>query len=266
MKTIIFSVRKDLKEILRGKKNVYFSLTLVAIGAMVLLTTLFFPDLIGALGEKAPDMISDSRSLDEMMRNLFPNNVKGSLGVWASDVGVFYTVVITLMTHGLVPEEIKNGRWIMPLSVGYSRKEMLLSKCIVYAASASFPVLILTNAYYMVASFLLEGEDFSHFPTIQSLSLSLAIAGIVIITVLLSTIYNHSITAVITMIGVVLVAPDVLSFFKFGKYLPTYLLTFAYTMSAEVTDLIVPIIGLVALCLILFYMSARKLMKIEVSR
>ena len=68
------------------------------------------------------------------------------------------------------------------------------------------------------------------------------------------------------MIGVVLVAPDVLSFFKFGKYLPTYLLTFAYTMSAEVTDLIVPIIGLVALCLILFYMSARKLMKIEVSR
>ena len=94
IKALLFLVRKDMKEILRGKKNLYLCLTLVTIGVMVLLTTIYFPYLVNALEEKAPDMISDSGSLNEMLRNLFPNDVKGSLGIWSSDVGVFYTIVI----------------------------------------------------------------------------------------------------------------------------------------------------------------------------
>lgn len=266
MKTIIFIARKDLKEILRGRKNIYFSLTLFALGAMVILTTLYFPLLIDSLGKKAPEMISDSKSLDEMMGNLFPNNVKGSLGIWASDVGVFYTIVITLMTHSLVPDEIKKGIWIMPLSVGYDRKELLLSKCLVYAASAAFPVFILTNVYYIVASTLLNGEDYSGFPILQSLSLSLAIAGIVVLTILLSTLYKHSITAAVTMIVIILVGPDVLSLFSFGKFFPTHLLTFAYTMSNDISSLFIPTIGLVVLCIVLFFFSSKRLMNMEVSR
>ena len=107
---LAFLIRKDFREVLRGKKNVLFSLILVSLGAMVLLTTLFIPDLIRALGEKAPEMISDTESLDEMLSKLFPSDVAGSMGVWASDVGIFYTVVITLMTHALIPDEIKTGK------------------------------------------------------------------------------------------------------------------------------------------------------------
>ena len=139
MKAVFFLFRKDFREIMRGKKNIVFSITLLIIGVMVLSTTLFFPSLISALSEKAPDMISDSTSLNEMMRNLFPNDVKGSMGIWASDVGVFYTIVITLMTHNLISDEIKKGIWIMPTAVGYEKKKLLLSKCIIYAVNAAFP-------------------------------------------------------------------------------------------------------------------------------
>ena len=266
MVPFVFSARKDLIEILRGKRNMIWSLTLLAIGGMILLTTLFFPELTGTLGEKAPGMISDSEALDEMMRNLFPNDVKGSLGIWASDVGVFYTVVTVLMTHRLVPDEIRKGKWIMPVALGYSRKVLLLSKCLVYAVCAALPVFVLTNVYYMAASALLSGDGFIGLPIIQSLSLSIGSSGIVIITILLSILYRHSITAAATMIAAVLAAPDVLSFFQFGKYLPTYLLTFAYTMSDSAADLIIPIIGLTALCVVLFHFSSKKLMRAEISR
>ena len=266
MKAVFFLFRKDFREIMRGKKNIVFSITLLIIGVMVLSTTLFFPSLISALSEKAPDMISDSTSLNEMMRNLFPNDVKGSMGIWASDVGVFYTIVITLMTHNLISDEIKKGIWIMPTAVGYEKKKLLLSKCIIYAVSAAFPVFVLTIVYYFAASFLLTERTLSGFPLKATLVLSIAVAGVVALTILLSTLTKHSVSSAITMIGVVLVVPDVLSLFKFGKYLPTYLFTFAYTMSNEIKDIIIPIVGLALLCLVMFYLSSRRLMKMEISR
>ena len=266
MNEFIITAQKDFKEILRGRKNVYFALTLLAIGAMIILTTLFSPNLISALGDKAPDMISDSKSLDDLMKNLFPNNVLGSVGIWASDVGVFYTIVVTLVTHGIISEELKNGRWIMPVAVGYDRRVLLASKCIVYGASAAFPVLVLTNLYYMMASTILEGGENISFPIFQSLSLSIAIGGITIITILLSVLYSHSISAAVSMIIIVLVAPDVLTYFKFGRYLPTYLLTFSYTMSTNALELLIPFAELVILCIILFIFASNKIVKTEIQR
>ena len=130
MKTIRIVIKKDLKEYLRFKKNIYYSMTLMLIGSMVILTTLFFPTLIAELGKKAPDFISNAGSINELMEKLFPDNLRGSLGIWYSDVGIFYSVVLVLTLHGLLPNEIKNGKWIMPLASGYTKVEIVISKII----------------------------------------------------------------------------------------------------------------------------------------
>ena len=265
-RSIVCAVCKDMNEYLRGKKNVFFSIALLLIGAMVVITTLFFPTLISALAEKAPDMISDTASLEAMMANLFPGDLKGSMGIWGSDVGVFYTIIVVLMVHSLVPGEIKNGKWVMPVATGYRKQELLLSKCLIYGVGAAFPVFILSNLYYFVASSLLEvnvnlTEAFS-----ATVILSIAIAGITIITILSSVLYKHSIAAGLSMIIIVMVAPDVLTYFAFGKYLPTYLLTYVYSMTNNLTEVIVPLIELVVICIVLFVFASRKVLKMEISR
>ncbi len=263
---IICVIRKDTKEYIRSRKNVYFALALLAIGAFVLLTTMFFPSLISMLSDKAPEMITDTKSLDSMMSNLFPTDVRGSLGIWASDVAIFYGIVVILMTQGLIRKEIRSGKWIMPVASGYSKKTLLIAKCVVYGAGAAFPVFILSNVFYFASSSILENNvGFSEVLT-ASVVLSITMAGIAVITILTSVLYRHSITAGLSMILIVMAAPDVMTFFAFGKYLPTYLLTYVYSMSNNLTDLIIPLFELIFIVLALFAVSSRKISTMELSR
>lgn len=266
MNDLVCSLRKDIKEYLRGKKNLYFSITLFAIGTMVIVTTLYFPDLIRALADKAPNMISDVNSLDEFMANLFPDNLKGSLGIWYSDVGVFYTIVIALTVHGLVMGEVKNGKWILPVASGYKKRELLLSKVGVYAAGAAFPVLIISNLYYYVVATCLENNLSYKKAFASSLVMCIAVAVIVVIIILSSILYRNSITAAISMILIVMVAPDVLTYFTFGKFMPTYILTFVYQMSDVYIDLVIPIVEIIVICALLMFCAMNKLRKIEIAR
>lgn len=263
---IVCAVRKDIKEYFRGKKNVLFSITLFLIGSMIILTTLFFPSLISALANRAPDIISDTKSLDAMMKHLFPHDLRGSIGIWASDVGVFYTIIVVITVHGLVPDEIRNGKWIMPVANGYKKRELLLSKCLIYGMGAAFPVFILSNLYYFVAVSILEVNVNLMEAFIAASVLSVSIAGITTITILSSVLYKHSIIAGVSMIAIVMVAPDVLTYFSFGRYLPTHLLTYVYSMSQNPLELVVPLIELVIICYLLFRLASKKILMMEISR
>ena len=55
-------------------------------------------------------------------------------------------------------------------------------------------------------------------------------------------------------------------YFAFGKYLPTYLLTYVYSMTNNLTEVIVPLIELVVICIVLFVFASRKVLKMEISR
>ena len=68
------------------------------------------------------------------------------------------------------------------------------------------------------------------------------------------------------MLVIVMVAPDVLSLFSFGKFLPTYLLTFVYSMESDIRMIIVPIIELVGLIGVLYYFAMKKVTRMEISR
>lgn len=259
-------VKKDISEYLRYHRNMLCMLVLMGIGAMVLLTTLFFPDLISELAIKAPNMITDPKAINELMTRLFPQDVKGSLMIFSSDVGLFYTIVVCMICHSILPGEIKNGQWIIPVNAGIEKRTLLTSKSLVYAAGMSFPVFVVYNLYYYVASTFLSANCRYEVALLNSAVLSLSIAFIAIVTILSSVLYKHSVIAALSIITIVMVAPDVLTFFSFGKIFPTYLLTFAYTLGENMATIIVPTVIMAIISCVLYIFALRKCEKKEIIR
>ena len=238
-------VKKDISEFLRYHRNILCMLVLMGIGAMVLVTSVIFPGLISQLAVKAPDMITDPEAINELMAKLFPQDVKGSLKIFSSDVGVFYTIAVCLICHSILPGEIKNGRWLIPVNAGIEKRTLLTSKCFVYSMGMAFPVLVVYNVYYYAASVLLNANCRYGTALQNSAVLSLSVAFIAIVTILSS---------------------DALTFFSFGKLFPTYLLTFTYTLGENLMDIIVPVVIMVAVSCVLFFLALRKCERAEILR
>ena len=259
-------VKKDVSEFLRYHRNILCMLVLMGIGAMVLVTTVFFPNLISQLAVKAPDMITDPEAINELMEKLFPQDVKGSLKIFSSDVGVFYTIAVCLICHSVLPGEIKNGRWLIPVNAGIEQRTLLMSKCFVYSAGMALPVLVVYNIYYYAASVLLDANCRYGTALQNSMVLSLSVAFIAIATLLSSVLYEHSVMAALSVIVIVMAAPDALTFFSFGKLFPTYLLTFAYTLGENLLDITVPAVIMAAVSCVLFFFALRKCERTEILR
>ena len=257
-------VKKDISEFLRYHRNILCMLVLMGIGAMVLVTTVIFPGLISQLAVKAPDMITDPEAINELMAKLFPQDVKGK--IFSSDVGVFYTIAVCLICHSILPGEIKNGRWLIPVNAGIEKRTLLTSKCFVYSVGMAFPVFAVYNVYYYAASVLLSPNCRYGTALQNSAVLSLSVAFIAIVTILSSVLYEHSVMAALSVIVIVMAAPDALTFFSFGKLFPTYLLTFTYTLGEDLMDIIVPAIIMAAVSCVLFFFALRKCEKAEILR
>lgn len=266
MRYLVCAIKKDIKEFIRGKKNILCLIVLFMIGFMVLGATLIFPDLIEELTIKAPDIISDTQSIEGLMSKLFPSDVAGSIGVFSSDIGVFYTMLISFMCFNMIPSEIKTGKWIIPLNMGYKSYHLLLSKCLVYGCGTTLPVFASYNLYYCIASMKLEVNFELKNAIINSVILSVAMFMIVVSTIMLSVLYKHSIFAALSILIVVMSVPDILTFFSFGRFFPTYILTFVYSSKSTYEEVLIPVIILILCIVVLYIFAEKKIRHIDVSR
>ena len=130
----------------------------------------------------------------------------------------------------------------------------------------AFPVFAVYNVYYYAASVLLSPNCRYGTALQNSAVLSLSVAFIAIVTILSSVLYEHSVMAALSVIVIVMAAPDALTFFSFGKLFPTYLLTFTYTLGEDLMDIIVPAIIMAAVSCVLFFFALRKCEKAEILR
>ncbi|MDY3829448.1 MAG: hypothetical protein SOZ65_00720 [Erysipelotrichaceae bacterium] len=266
MKALIACIRKDIFEFLRQKKNIVCTIVLIGLGTMVLSVTNIFPTLLTQLSIKSPKLISDPTAMNGMFAKMFPSDIRGSLGILSSDIGVFYTIVVVLMCHSLLPSEIQKGKWIMPINSGINVSKLVASKCLVYSTGMAFPVVVVINLYYYTASyFLINNIKWSNV-LINSFVLGIAIASIVSITIITSLIYKHSIVAALSVIIVVSTAPDILTMFSFGKWFPTYLLTFVYNSESNLALLMVPTLIMIVIIIVLYFISVKKCQLIELTR
>jgi hypothetical protein len=267
MRNQIFCVlQKDLKEYMRTRINLRFSVTLLGLCAMVLGATCYLPDLIGKLVKMAANMISDTANLSSTLATFFPKTLKANMGVLASDIVIFYGIVVILSTYNLTSKEIKDGKWIFPMSVGYKPFSLILSKGLVYGVGAAFPSAVFYNLYYFIGSLYLSPDYIMVDAIVNSMILAFSIFSIVYITIILASIYKQAITAVITIIPLVAISPDIFALFSFGKFLPTHTLTYLYQSRNNVYEILIPTIATVVIAMILTFFAARKSSTIEVVR
>ena len=266
MRQIICCIKKDLFEVVRNKRTLLFNGLLISITVMVLGTTLAFPSLIDLLVEKAPDMVADGSQIQQVMAKLFPQTTKENMGIWASDVVIFLTIAISLMCCNLLPNEIRAGKWILVMEAGYSHRQMLISKMLVYGSCTAVPTFIGYNLYYTLSCFFIL-DNYSPITVFgNSVVIAVAVFFITTLSITLSLVYENHIMAVITMVITVLAAPDILTMFSFGRLFPTYLLSFVYSSSNNFIELLVPCVILILLQLGLFYMAIKRFDKIEIAR
>lgn len=259
-------IKKDTIEFTRTKKNILFGIIQLLVTGMVISVTKFFPALIEKVVEKAPEIMADGSQFQQVLLKLFPQNTMGSMGIWSSDVVIVFSIVIALTCCSLLPEEIRSGKWILVLEAGYRKWQLVLSKIIVYSTGTALSILIGYNLYYIISKFVIEDNYSFQLVSANSVVLSIAVFFITAIAISISVIYKNHVTAVITIIMTLLVAPDILTMFSFGKYFPTYLLTFVYNSSSCYRELIVPGIVLLLLQIFLFGLAMKRIDNVEVPR
>ena len=201
-----------------------------------------------------------------MINTLFPDDLKGSLKIFSSDVGVFYSIIVIFISSGLIPSEIKSGKWLLPLSCGYKPTALLTSKVIINSLFAGLPCFVIYMLYYFIGSQFLKCNFAIETVVFNAFSLAFSISAIVSISVLSSSIIKNKIITIISLITVVIGVPDVMSLFSFGKYLPTHLLTFAYNSSENFAELIVPVIFTIIIILSMYVVAINKVKKLHFDR
>lgn len=266
MRELLCCIKKDIMEFMRAKRNIFFLGILIGLGIVVLGMTQSFPFLIEKLMEKAPDFISDSAAINQMMVKLFPQDVEANLGIWASDVGIFYTIAVVLTVYNILPNEIREGKWIFPIAVGYKNETLIFSKSLVYSTGAAFPVVVMYNLYYIITSYVLLNNYMIGNVIFNSIILGISIFSITNITIMASLLYKHAIMNAVSMIVMIMALPDIMTLFTFGRFFPTYLLTYVYSSETQWLNIPIPLIILILLQVILAKCAVKKSYVIEVAR
>lgn len=254
-------IRKDTTEFFRTFKFWGFIITLLCTGASAILSAKVFPPLVDMLYAMAPEIITEPEVFKEMMTHLFPSDIRGSFEIFAADVVLFYGIVTIILTQGLIIKERKSGKWIMPLACGYKKRSLMLSKCIVYGVGTGALAFVFSILYYLVCKVFFTDNLGWAGAVGQSFVLGIIMLGSVVLTILLSVIYNNSVLAGTTMILLIVITPDLFNLFSFGKYLPTYLMTYTYLLPDEPMDLIIPVLGLGLVMAVMYIFAAIKIEK-----
>lgn len=257
-------IKKDIKEVLRtGKLILFFALSL-GIGVFIILFTFLFTNIPDELTSQLPGV--DIEALEGMITQFYPRMVAQSVGVYSYYIGVFFSLVVIILTHNLLPKELKKGRWVLPIEQGYTRKDFVTSKCIVYGLLASVSVMTGYMVYFAVANtfmirnFMIKQAFFYAF--VQGLNMFFIIA----FTLLLSVCFKHSIIGAISMIATVMVGPDILGVFSFGRYLPTHMLSMVYDSRGGFGELIGPLLLNILTLAFTYIWAVNKVEKLTVSR
>ncbi|MBO4863467.1 MAG: ABC transporter permease subunit [Eubacterium sp.] len=252
-------VKKDIKEILRTGKLILFVVLGLGIAVMILAFTALFTDLPDFLEVELPGI--DIVSLENMMGTLYPRMVRESLGIFAYYIGIFYSLIIILVSHAVLPNERKNGKWVLPVQQGYTKRTIVTSKCLVYGTLAAASVFVSYLFYYAAAeTFMMRNMPFGNaffLAVIHGLNLFF----ILCFTMLLSVYFKSSVVAVISVLGTVLFVPDIMNYLPVGIYLPTYMLTFVYESGSDFGLVVGPLLMSIFLLILTYYIVVIKLEK-----
>ncbi|MBR4759186.1 MAG: hypothetical protein IK078_03425 [Lachnospiraceae bacterium] len=253
---MICCIRKDIKECLRTGKVVLFAGMVLGIGVMIMGFTLIFSDIPEELWAQLPGF--NIESLEELVSTMYPKMVRESVGIFSYYIGFFFSMVVILVIHGMLPKEEKSGKWILPMEQGYSRIDFLMGKCVVYGSLAGGMVLIGYLLYYMIACGCMEQNMTFGNALVCGIVHGLNLFFIVAYTFLFSLLWKNPVVSAVSMIATIILVPDMTAYFSIGKILPTHLLRFVYDSSSAYGELVVPMLLNITFLVLLWFLVAWK--------
>lgn len=236
MKRFGFCLKKDWMECVRRFKLLIFFLAAFVLMFLVYAASIILPVFVDTAMTVMPSLLTGGEEMARLMEMFFPKNVRDSVSLLASDLLVFYTIVVIVTCNGLLPLEYKKGRWDMPRTSGYNYWELVWSKGIVYSLSAALPIFMTyVSYYYLLTSNIGAGFGLTKINDnlgirnvlMQGLIAALCIMGITFFTIFGSVWIKSGALNMFMNIAIFLFCPDIFAFFSFGKYLPTYALEFS---------------------------------------
>lgn len=252
-------IKKDIKEILRTGKMALFLILAFGIAFMILGFTVLFSNIPDSLTTELPGL--DIESLESMMSTLYPKILSTSIGVFSYYIGFFFSMITIIVSHAILSKELATGKWHLPIQKGYSVKEFILSKCLTYGAFAGVSVFVSYIFYYIVAYTFMERDMSFGNAFISAIILGLDIAFILSYTILMSVGFKNPIIGAISMIGTVMFVTELVRYFSFAKYLPTYSLNFVYDSRTDYIEVIWPILLNVMLLVMTFVITVGRVEK-----
>ena len=260
------ALKRDSLEYLSSIKNIINIIVAVATIGLVLIMTKAFPKMMEMAMESSPEIFGNVGSITELAYSMFPQTVKESTGMFASQIISLYGLIVIIMSMDAIPKEIKQGKWIVPLGAGYTRKTLVTSKTVIYSIGMALPVTVSYVLYYLVGMIFLKDNYKFVDVILNSLIFGVAIMAIVSLTMLLSVAIKYSIMSAVIMFSVLFILPDILNIFKVSKYLPTYLLNHIYASSTDYRELLIPFTGLVIIEVISYILAVKRVKNISVTR
>ena len=249
-------IRKDIKEAVRSGRLVVFGVMVLGIAVMIMGFTVIFSNIPEVLWQQLEGF--DISALEQLVSRLYPKVLSENLAIYAYYLGFMFSIVVVLMTNSLLPGERTEGKWILPMEHGYEKRDFLGSKVIVYGSIAAVSVFVGYLLYYMIAWTFMDRDMSFAQAFICAIVHAVNLFFIVTYTFLFSLMFKSPAIGAVSMIATILLVPDIMTYFSFGRYLPTYLLTFVYTSGDRYADLAVPFVLNVFILLVLYIVVSKK--------
>lgn len=239
-------IKKECIDLLRSKKLLVAFAILFSLLILLLLGSKLVPWIVDVLRQEG-DFLADVSSVVAMLDEILPRDLQLNCAVFAADVGLFYAVIVVFLTFGLIPGEIKMGRLILPVCAGYTRRELFSSKLVVYSIGLSLPVFPMYMFYYLFAATMFDRNFQPQHALINALLLTFGVFVHVNLTIAMSMMYKHKIATLFTMLGFVVVLPEIMARLPWGQYFPTHVYTYAYNSLTSPEEIGIPMLEIVVI-------------------
>lgn len=193
----------------------------------------------------------DYHSLLTILKQLFPNTITESLGLFNSDVIIFYLSYMVISSCHVLSDEFENGIWIIPMCNGYTKKHLILSRSVIFSFGAAIPCLFYEIIYYLIGQTFFQGYVSLVDVGLHAVLLFIVVLSVELITFIVSFNSKNKTLFVLTIIGSIVILPDILTTLNMSMFFPTHLITFLITYSNNYTSCLIPLIELLGITMIL---------------
>lgn len=197
--------KKDMLETFRTKRFWFMlgvALGMVALSAVVVVVLNLVANF---LAEKAPITLVYMSSKTQV------------ISFFMAFMSTYFVFIAIFMFCNMIPKEIRNKKWINPVSAGISPKNLFLSKLLVILITTVVTAFIACVVHFVFALIYVTPSEFNLLDLIlQYLCLLIYIVFIMIVTICLGTITKRGLISGAVVIGATLLFTTVLQYIPIG--------------------------------------------------